>query len=256
MINHVSKTPTNLSLHELCLCLQNTGENLCPQWGLLIASRSAYTRQNGRKSYEHEADHDFLKLSFFLSHSLKRSNQHLSGRRSNIFFKLNTNKLTILISVTNLGLHLVSLIRKEEAKVSKCEIGLTSWDTSASEIDSTESQRVGAEGSLDFMGCDSPRLKIFTDSHLDRPECLWQLLVFLEIDFAVFCAAEEWSLPMANLPDYTIASWPQNLTPLKPIAGNTCSKQYWLPFAQENFFQLQKKPQSSKCKMLEEFSSH
>lgn len=134
MINHVSKTPTNLSLHELCLCLQNAGENVCPQRGLLKASRSAYTRQNGRKSYEHEADHDFLKLPFFLSHSLKRSNQHLSGKRSNIFFKVNSNKITILISVTNLEIHLVSLIRKEEAKVSKCEIGFTSWDISASEI--------------------------------------------------------------------------------------------------------------------------
>lgn len=42
--------------------------------------------------------------------------------------------MTILASVTNLEIHLVSLIKKGEAKVSKYEIGLTSWDISASEI--------------------------------------------------------------------------------------------------------------------------
>lgn len=105
---------------------------------------------------------------------------------------------------------------------------------------------------LDFMGCDSPRLKIFTDSHLDRPECLWELSVCgqsspLEIHFASFCAAEEWSLPMANLPDYTIPSWSHHLPPLKPLSGNTCGKQYWLYFKQAKSCQLQKKRQSSKC---------
>lgn len=174
------------------------------------------------------------------------SNQHLSGQRSNIFLKVNANKMTILISVTSLEIHLVSLIREAEAKVSKCEIGLTSWDTSASEKQIPLNHRggwVGAEGSLDFTGCDSPRLKIFMDSHLDRPECLWQLLVCgqtspIEIHFAIFCVPEEWSLPMANLPDYTIASWLHNLTPLRPLSGNTCCK----PLKQANPFQLQIKP--------------
>lgn len=123
--------------------------------------------------------------------------------------------------------------------------------------------KVSAEDSPDFIGCDSPKLKIFTDSHFDRPECLWQLSICrqtssLEIHFAIFCAPEEWPLPMAKLPDYTIASWPHNLIPLKALAGHTCSKQYWLPFKQAYSFQLQKKKNLHAIyiynKMLEEFS--
>lgn len=43
------------------------------------------------------------------------------------------------------------------------------WNTNL-----TEPQRSSGK-SLDFTSCDSPEPKIFTESHLDRPECLCQL---------------------------------------------------------------------------------
>lgn len=107
------------------------------------------------KVYQYEAAHDFLELLIFLSHSLKRSNQHLSGHRSNIFFKINSSKMTY----SHLRNKFIKLIRKAEAKVNNGEVQLTSPDTPASEIQIPLNHKgsvwVGTEWSLDFTGCDS-----------------------------------------------------------------------------------------------------
>ena len=94
MINHSSRTPTDLSLHEWQLCLQNGRENLYPLWGLFKASRStSMSRENREGKVLNVRQLTIFLNCFFLSHSLKRSNQHLSRHGSNIFFNIHSSKM-------------------------------------------------------------------------------------------------------------------------------------------------------------------
>lgn len=128
--------------------------------------------------YECEAAHDFLELLIFLSHSLKRSNQHLSGHRSNIFFKINSSKMTYS-HLRNKFINWSSIINQKSRGQSQQRWGTTykPGHTSKWNTDPTEPQRSLGTHWMEsrFYWLWLPWTLRFTESHLDRPKCLCQL---------------------------------------------------------------------------------